>query len=65
MAALWSFGQVAGREMGREQFLAFYHSAGVLASLASHLWTVCLLSHEQSLSMMPLEFTSACNCVIH
>lgn len=40
MLALWSFGHVAFRELGREQFLAFYVSGGVLASLASHLATV-------------------------
>lgn len=31
---------MAGRELGRDQLLAFYISAGVLASLASHLATV-------------------------
>lgn len=40
MFALWSFGHVAGRELGRDQFLAFYVTAGVVASLASHLATV-------------------------
>ena len=40
MFALWSFGHVAGRELGRDQFLAFYVMAGVVASLASHLATV-------------------------
>ncbi len=42
MLALWSFGHVAFRELGREQFLAFYVSSAVLASLASHLATVRL-----------------------
>lgn len=43
MLALWSFGHVAAKELGRDQFLAYYVSAGVLASLASHLATVGFL----------------------
>ena len=40
MVVLWSFGSSIFQELGREQFLAVYTSAAVLASLASHLWTV-------------------------
>ena len=41
MIALWGFGQVLHERMGREQFLAFYLTAGMTASLGSHwvrLW---------------------------
>lgn len=40
MVVLWSFGTSVFEELGREQFLAVYTSAAVIASLASHLWTV-------------------------
>jgi len=37
MFALWSFGHVVHEFLDREQFLAMYASAGVIASLCSHL----------------------------
>ncbi|KAG0225330.1 hypothetical protein BGW41_004728 [Actinomortierella wolfii] len=40
MFALYSFGQSLHDHMRREQFLAFYLTAGMTASLASHLFTV-------------------------
>ena len=40
MLALYSFGLVVHREWGRDQFLAFYTSAAVVASLASHVATI-------------------------
>ena len=48
MLALWSFGPAIFRELGREQFLAVYASAAVVASLASHLWTVCIAEAPRS-----------------
>lgn len=40
MIALYSFGVTVHREMGREQFLAFYAVAAVAASLLSHVASV-------------------------
>ncbi|CAG8688141.1 3784_t:CDS:1, partial [Scutellospora calospora] len=37
MFALWSFGEVVYRMFGKEQFLAFYLSSGVISSCASHV----------------------------
>ncbi len=36
MLALWSFGQVLHDRLGREQFMAFYFTSGLSASLGSH-----------------------------
>ncbi|KAF9433710.1 hypothetical protein BGZ76_009082 [Entomortierella beljakovae] len=44
MFALYSFGVPLHDQMGKEQFLAFYLSAGVTASLVSHLFTVARVS---------------------
>lgn len=38
MFGLWSFGSTLHDLMGREQFLAFYFSAALFSSFASHLW---------------------------
>lgn len=38
MVALYSFGRYLHDRMGREQFIAFYLSAGLLSSAGSHLW---------------------------
>jgi rhomboid-like protein len=37
MLALWSFGTILHDRLGREHFLAFYATAGLSASLGSHL----------------------------
>eukprot|EP01121_Diplochlamys_sp_Union-15-3_P000837 TRINITY_DN1069_c0_g1_i1.p1 TRINITY_DN1069_c0_g1~~TRINITY_DN1069_c0_g1_i1.p1 ORF type:complete len:227 (+),score=26.76 TRINITY_DN1069_c0_g1_i1:71-751(+) len=38
MYALWSFGNVVHSLIGRENFLAFYTTAGLIGSLASHYY---------------------------
>ena len=43
MIGLASFGGTVHGELGREQFLAFYTTAAVLASLVSHTATVAPL----------------------
>ena len=40
MVALHSFGVAVHRELGREQFLAFYMTTAVASSLTSHVTTV-------------------------
>lgn len=40
MVALWSFGGLVHDALGREQFLAFYLTTGMSASLVSHLLTL-------------------------
>ncbi|RUS34108.1 hypothetical protein BC938DRAFT_482359 [Jimgerdemannia flammicorona] len=40
MVALWSFGGLVHEALGREQFLAFYLTTGMGASLVSHMLTL-------------------------
>lgn len=49
MLALNSFGTFLHERMGREQFLAFYLSAGTASSLASHLYKSLRLNFTPSL----------------
>ncbi|CAG8673545.1 11746_t:CDS:2, partial [Racocetra persica] len=47
MIALWSFGGVVYRMLGKEQFLAFYISSGVASSSASHVLSLMFKNQKQ------------------
>eukprot|EP01125_Pyxidicula_operculata_P022423 TRINITY_DN9156_c0_g1_i1.p1 TRINITY_DN9156_c0_g1~~TRINITY_DN9156_c0_g1_i1.p1 ORF type:complete len:314 (-),score=24.41 TRINITY_DN9156_c0_g1_i1:1-942(-) len=49
MVALWSFGTSIHKLMGRENFLAFYLSCGMWASLSSHLFHSAMQRFSSSL----------------
>lgn len=49
MFALWSFGTLLHEKMGREQFLAFYLTSGMAASLGSHAYKLYRWDSARSL----------------
>lgn len=62
MLALYSFGQVLHDRMGREQFLAFYLTSGMTASLGSHLVKLWRGDGTRSLGASGALFAVAGGC---
>lgn len=62
MIALYSFGRVLHERMGREQFIAFYLSSGLVSSAGSHLVRVYRQDFTQSLGASGAIFGVAAGC---
>jgi len=62
MLALWSFGGILHDCLGREQFLAFYTTAGLAASMGSHLYKAWQRDAARSLGASGALFGVAGAC---
>lgn len=62
MVALYSFGRMLHEKMGREQFLAFYLSAGLLSSGGSHIVRSFRRDFSRSLGASGAIFAVAAGC---
>lgn len=62
MLALYSFGRMLHEKMGREQFLAFYLSAGLAASAGSHIVRSLRADLTKSLGASGAVFGVAAGC---
>lgn len=62
MLALWSFAPLLHDKMGREQFLAFYITSGLMSSLGSHLFKYYRRNSVRSLGASGALFAVAGAC---